>query len=256
MARPFHSIYSHDFLRVAVTVPFVRVAGLIVNANARQLLLLSLAACLMGCCQAQQGAVKVTSSPRVPAEVKQTPTGYRSRFCGFCKLSRERRILYFHLYGQPQIMNSNGGIAPRTYVLDVFEATSPKKKVSRINSIRFNYGNYDFSSVKADLMWVDPKRKALPVLRLHLFGGGFIGDFGSYTLVNFPRGFSQKATVQEYQDGNTNISSSEIKFNGVDKRGFVIVTEIYGQQYSGPYRTEHLWSGDRFGSPTARILNK
>ena len=175
-----------------------------------------------------QTPIRVLYSKKVPAFVRgRVPRGGVSKFFGVCKLKTSGPEVLFHLYSTATTNKAKDEHVSdtRLYVVDVFERSSQKSKARLINSIQFDNSFDDFTRVSADILWVDPKKKTIPILKFDLsVPNGFNGPFGSNVLVNFAKGFKGKATVQEFGNSVSGYGeSSRYYFYQVNGHGLMTI---------------------------------
>jgi len=217
-----------------------------------------------------QTPIRVLYSKNVPAVVRgRVPRGGSSKFFGVCKLKTSGPEVLFHLYSTATINKAKDENASdtRLYVVDVFERRSQKSKARLINSIQFDSSVKNSKRVSADVLWVDPKKKTIPILKLGLLSEGFYGGpYGSEFLVNFAKGLKGKATVQEFESSSDGYGSSDFySCEEINESGLMVVVERYttqevdeksGESLSERHKDTCEWSGDRFCAPDATTIER
>jgi hypothetical protein len=184
------------------------------------------------------------------------PRGAKSRFYGKCKIPPYGHGLVLHLYALPA----------NNYVLDVFTTNGYEKRDGDapplLHTIPFKYTEFAdnpdlrvFDYVEAQVLWLDPRHKTQPVVRLDCrFNNGFYGPFGNNFLFIFAKGLNHKPTIQQFgYQGDHNMYHT-VAFDGVDKRGLMMVT-VKTQTNNGadnPWNIIDLkWNGKTFRYPNA-----
>ena len=176
-----------------------------------------------------QVAIDVIESKSIPKSVQSRMSkNGKSEFYGIFKLRPKGDQYALHFY-------SLDAKKPK-FALDFFRFKSalPSASPRFLNKLNFkgkdtNY-NLDptptlteFESVKAQIFWVNPKTKVIPVLRLNCFADGFYGDITNNYLMAFPLSFSGKTVVQQFGDSWDHNVANKSSYNELDNRGLMMV---------------------------------
>jgi hypothetical protein len=197
--------------------------------------------------QAQSNLTPISYSRRIPNTVrKMMPKRMESKFFGSCRLENPKRVLFLCLYNAPRVDSKN-------YILDIFIQPAESKKIQRVNSLRQISKAGEFNTVDADILWIDPKTKKIPAIKLILSMRSkdkvlmFHGPEGSATLFSFGKGLQHKPTMQTFGWGGNNSESYSVSFGGVDERGYTAIVYSYRDSHAiGDKDTYWLWDGEKF----------
>lgn len=210
------------------------------------------------------------------------PRGGKSRFFGISQLKLNGQNVLLHLYDTkktdfspnrasygvknyaPSEREFQAGPLKVSYYgvqqvgLDLFIGKGRvKSKFQKINSIRFNYVRFvntaypSHETVGVDVIWLDPKTKRIPILKVDLRDPkGVLGAVGVHMLSVFPNGLSDRAVVEGFGYGADNSTSSNVwgsQFDTLDSCGLLQVNSIHAEAAIGKAtKTVLEWNGKYF----------
>jgi hypothetical protein len=182
------------------------------------------------------------------AVTKRIPRGAKSRFFGSCRLSAKGNPVLIHLFdpnpNQKQSDNSNSYrlmlhvLTPQGQLLN----TVP---VGYYSTGTVNNGRYPWFG--AQLLWLDPQKRRLPILKFDTFGKGGKDQFGSHILVTFAQGLNSTACAQSIRfgqyDGNL-ILGEYATFDRVDDKGLLEIHFVANLSYEALPNYENIPNGE------------
>ena len=193
-----------------------------------------------------QHAINVSEITQVPTTVRsKLPHGGVIKFYGGEKIDRDGNSLLFNFYS----LSSRTDIC----VLEVFILGRGKRNPRFVRSIKVHYTEFSkspelrkFDHLLAQMMWLDPKSKKVPVLRLKCFVDGFYGPYGNNFLFVFKKGITKEVCVQQFSFGGDHNEGHTAYFNYLDNRGVMMPT-IRNSSVTHHERMTYLrWDGQRF----------
>ncbi len=214
---------------------------------------------------------KVTYSRAIPKGLRAfVPRGGKSRFWGATNLQYNGQKVWVHFYDisrakwikpkekKPYCLQKSG--------LDLF-TISKSRRLNRISSTHFEYQRWDIDdrgviyegrrpqSIGVDTLWLDPKTKKLPIIKITLSGASGLMFEEERILIILDRrlrnGIVQQGFVSGASGDGATIYELAVSFGGVDERGFALITESRIDEGSTKFTT-YKWDGKKFaiGSET------
>lgn len=103
----------------------------------------------------------------------------------------------------------------------------------------------------AQLLWLDPQQRHIPILKFDCFSIGDFGPLGDNVLAVFPSGLAGNAVTQNFEFGmwhGAGKSDEENAFDSVDKHGLLQIRETsHAPDAPSDAFIEILrWSGSKF----------
>lgn len=207
--------------------------------------------------RAQQHVVTLKYSKQMPPAIRRAvPRGGKSLFFGTCRMAAGGPALQVHFYRTAAIVKRHDStglwISEPVHKLDIYEGTGRHSR--RVNSTKFVFAT-GYPKFGADILWVDPQTRRMPVVRVHYFDpNGFYGMVGGYLLLAYPQAWRGPASVHRYSYGGDLREANSVQFDRVDERGFLMPVTSYGNRdHDGDSSTEHRWNGEKFVAGATKI---
>lgn len=188
---------------------------------------------------------------------KRMPRDAESCFAGTFKLNINGPTLFLNLYRERAQVNlrlvESDGMCHFTLQLFQQKQTRNVKRYVLIKTAPVVYSGINIGpdTFGAQLLWLDPHQRHIPVLKFDCSSKGDFGPIGDNVLVVFPNGLTNQVAIQSFRFGmwhGSGISDQDNTFDKLDEHGLleVLATSHAPENGGTTFLSNYKWDGSKF----------